>query len=66
MPTPPSTPPDGKPTYRLLTGRDDHQFCERVSQALTQGWHLHGSPAITHNGEYCVAAQAVIWPGADQ
>ena len=62
--TQPTTPPDGKPAYRLLTGRDDHAFCERVSQALADGWRLHGSPALTFNGEYCVAAQAVLWPGA--
>lgn len=59
-----SLPPDGKPIYRLLTGQDDHHFCERVSQALADGWRLHGSPAITFNGEYCVAAQAVIWKDA--
>jgi hypothetical protein len=38
-----STPPDGKPVYRLLTGKDDHAFCERVSEALAQGWQLYGS-----------------------
>ena len=60
-----STPPDDKPIYRLLTGKDDHAFCVRVSEALEQGWRLHGSPALTFNGEYCVAAQAVVWAGAD-
>lgn len=60
-----STPPDDKPIYRLLTGKDDHAFCVRVSEALEQGWRLHGSPALTFNGEYCVAAQAVVWGGAD-
>jgi hypothetical protein len=59
-----SSPPDGKLPYRLLTGKDDHAFCERVSQALAQGWQLYGSPAITFNGEYCVVAQAVLWPSA--
>jgi hypothetical protein len=56
--------PGGKSPYRLLTGRDDHHFCLRVSEALAQGWRLYGSPAITFNGEYCVAAQAVIWKDA--
>ena len=56
-----SKPPEGKLPYRLLTGKDDHTFCARVSEALEQGWKLHGSPAITYNGEYCVVAQAVIW-----
>ena len=28
------SPPDGLPTYRLLTGPDDAAFCHRVSEAL--------------------------------
>ena len=61
-----STPPDGKLPYRLLTGRDDHAFCERVSQALAEGCVLYGSPAITYNPDKACAwvAQAVIWKGA--
>jgi hypothetical protein len=61
-----SSPPDGKLAYRCLTGNDDHAFCERVTQALADGWVLHGSPSITFNPEagYCVVAQAVIWPSA--
>ncbi|MEQ1509969.1 MAG: DUF1737 domain-containing protein [Sphingopyxis sp.] len=54
--------PEGKYRYRLLTGRDDDQFCRRVSEALDLGYQLYGSPAITHNGEYSVVAQAVLWP----
>ncbi|MBW8784588.1 MAG: DUF1737 domain-containing protein [Novosphingobium sp.] len=61
-----STPPDGKPTYRCLTGKDDHAFCERVSEALAQGWRLYGSPALTFNGEYVVVAQAVVWKEAKE
>ena len=57
--------PGGKSPYRLLTGRDDHHFCLRVSEALEQGWRLYGSPAITFNGEYCVVAQAIIWKDAE-
>lgn len=46
--------------YRLLTGRDDRAFCERVSKALADGYELHGSPSIArHNGENYVA-QAVV------
>ena len=41
-----SIPTDDKPVYRLLTGKDDRAFCERVSEALAQGWRLYGSPAI--------------------
>lgn len=46
--------------YRLLTGPDDKAFCERVSQALKDGYELYGSPSITFNGERCIVAQAVI------
>ncbi len=57
------SPPDGRPVYRLLTGKDDRAFCERVSEALAQGWVLYGSPTMAFDtGEGCVkVAQAVIW-----
>lgn len=55
-------PPDGLPIYRLLTGPDDESFCQRVSEMLELGYQLHGSPALTFNGETTIAAQAVIWP----
>lgn len=50
--------------YRLLTGPDDHAFCERVSQALAEGYQLHGSPAITYNADQKqnIVAQAVVLP----
>ncbi len=56
--------PDNRPIYRLLTGKDDRAFCERVSEALEQGWRLHGSPTLAWDTENsCMkAAQAVIWP----
>lgn len=46
--------------YRLLTGTDDRAFCERVSEALADGYQLYGSPAVTFDGEKVVTAQAVI------
>lgn len=46
--------------YRLLTGPDDHAFCERVSKALDEGYQLYGSPTITFNGTTPIVAQAVI------
>jgi hypothetical protein len=58
-----TSPPDGRLPYRCLTGPDDHAFCERVSKALDEGWKLHGSPALTFNGEQVIVAQAVVWPG---
>ena len=39
-------PPDDKPIYRFLTGKDDRAFCDRVSEALGQGWRLYGSPVL--------------------
>ena len=57
-----TTPPDGLPTYRLLTGPDDATFCRRVSEALALGYELYGSPAVTFNGENVIAAQALLWP----
>jgi hypothetical protein len=46
--------------YKLLTGPDDASFCERVTEALNDGWELHGSPAITFNGDTPIVAQAVV------
>lgn len=46
--------------YRLLTGPDDASFCAKVSQALDEGYVLHGSPAMTHDGERVIVAQAVV------
>jgi hypothetical protein len=57
-----SLPPVNLPTYRLLTGKDDSEFCKRVSEALEIGYQLYGSPSITFNGTDLIAAQAVIWP----
>ena len=48
--------------YRLLSGPDDQIFCERVSQAIAEGYQLYGSPAITHDGEQTIVCQAVILP----
>ncbi|MET9645480.1 DUF1737 domain-containing protein [Streptomyces syringium] len=57
-----STPPDGLPIYRVLTGPDDATFCRRVSEAIGLGYELHGSPAVTFNGESVIVAQALVWP----
>ena len=46
--------------YRVLTGPDDRTFCERVSQALADGYRLHGGPAMTFNGERVLVAQALV------
>ena len=57
-----STPPDGLPIYRVLTGPDDATFCRRVSEMLALGYELHAGPAATFNGENVVLAQALLWP----
>ena len=46
--------------YRVLTGPDDHSFCERVSAALEEGYRLHGGPALTFDGSRVIVAQAVV------
>ncbi|WP_246281651.1 DUF1737 domain-containing protein [Fodinicola acaciae] len=48
--------------YRVLTGPDDAEFCRRVSMALDEGYELHGSPSITHDGTRTIVAQAVVLP----
>jgi hypothetical protein len=57
-----STPPDGLPVYRVLTGPDDAAFCRRVSEAIALGYRLHHGPAVTCNGSEVIVAQALIWP----
>jgi hypothetical protein len=61
-----STPPDGLPRYRVLTGPDDETFCRRVSEMLALGYRLHEGPAVTFNGERVIVAQAVLWPAEEQ
>ena len=51
-----------RPRYRVLTGPDDAEFCYRVSAALADGYVLHGSPALTFNGERVIVAQAIVLP----
>ncbi|HEU5354960.1 MAG TPA: DUF1737 domain-containing protein [Actinocrinis sp.] len=55
-------PPNDLPRYRVLTGPDDEEFCRRVSEALDQGYVLHGGPALGVKDEKTIVAQAVVWP----
>ncbi|MBC7301514.1 MAG: DUF1737 domain-containing protein [Nocardia sp.] len=57
-----SAPPDGLPSYRVLTGPDDEAFCRRVSAALALGYLLHEGQAVTFDGENVIVGQAVLWP----
>lgn len=54
-------PPNNLPFYRLLTGIDDEKFCRRVSEALTLGYVLYGSPTITFNVKNNIVCQALLW-----
>lgn len=56
--------PEEKLSYRLITGPDNREFCERISAALAEGYVLHGNPAATFNGTSVIVAQAVILPAA--
>ncbi|MFT8391299.1 MAG: DUF1737 domain-containing protein [Sporolactobacillus sp.] len=47
-------------SYRLITGKDDANFCKRISKLLDEGYKLYGSPSCTFNGESVIVAQAVI------
>lgn len=55
-------PPCSLPVYRLITGPDDASFCHRVSEMLSIGYALYGSPALTYDPEKkcIIAAQALI------
>ena len=64
MPEP--MPPNGLPTYRILTGPDDAAFCHRVSEALALGYRLCGSPAATFDGQNVIVAQALVWPSPER
>lgn len=51
-----------KLSYRLITGPDDRTFCERISDALQDGYELYGSPSITRERGQNYVAQAVVLP----
>lgn len=63
--TAPTALPDRLP-YRLLTGVGDRAFCERVSEAVLDGWVLYGEPILLHGPDGLVSGQAVVLPeGSD-
>ena len=51
---------------RYLTGKDDVDFCARVTQALNEGYQLYGSPTMTFNETDVIVGQAIIKHVADQ
>ena len=46
--------------YRYLTGKDDVNFCARVTEALNQGYELYGAPTMTFNGTDVIVGQAIV------
>ena len=48
--------------YRLLTEDDTSAFCHKVSEALSKGWVLHGSPTMAFDAARGVmrCGQAVV------
>ena len=37
--------------YRFLTGDDDSKFCHKVTEALSKGWELYGSPQLSYDSK---------------
>lgn len=48
--------------YRFITNDDTSAFCHRVSEALSKGWELHGSPTYAFDAANGVmrCGQAVV------
>ena len=49
-------------SYRFLSGADNADFCQRVSDTLADGYVLSGSPIMLIDKNIRVAEQAVILP----
>ena len=49
-------------SYRFLTGEDNPEFCQRVSDALEQGYVLYGQPVMIAEGTKRMVGQAVVKP----
>lgn len=54
--------------YRVLTGVDDVAFCHRVTEALSLGWVLHGTPSLTYDSvrQTVICGQAITKEVADR
>ncbi|MFZ8898269.1 MAG: DUF1737 domain-containing protein [Alphaproteobacteria bacterium] len=48
--------------YRFLTGPDDRSFCDRVTEAINEGWELFGDPQLTFDAVKgrVICGQAII------
>lgn len=47
--------------YRYITEDDTSKFCHRVSEAISKGWELYGSPSYAYDANNGImrCAQAV-------
>jgi hypothetical protein len=48
--------------YRFITNDDTSDFCHRVTEALSKGWELYGSPQYAFDEKHGVmrCGQAVV------
>jgi hypothetical protein len=51
-------------SYKLLTGLDDSNFCQKVRDHLDAGYELYGSPTMTTKGSQVYVGQAVLFKKA--
>lgn len=59
----PTSLPDGMSEYMLLSSVNKEELNRKVSDALRQGYRLHGSPVINQStNKRIYFAQAVYWP----
>ena len=49
-------------SYRFLSGADNADFCQRVSDALADGYVLYGNPVMVMDKDIRVVGQLVISP----
>jgi len=52
--------PHSTENYKLVTGKDDSEFCLRITKLLAEGYELYGGPTMAFNGKDIIVAQAVI------
>ena len=51
-----------KKSYRFLSGVDDADFCQRVSDVLAEGYILYGNPVmVMDNGNRIVGQAVILW-----
>ena len=55
-----ATAPNYTKPYKMLTGIDDSEFCDKVVRHLENGYALYGSPTSTFNGKNVIVGQAVV------